>query len=86
MALLKWTSTAANRAQDMTEDTARQMRTRSRYLAHMAAAQGYRAAAKADDLRSQSSKYVRQHPAVTMGVVAGVIGLLSFLLYRRSRY
>lgn len=86
MALLKWTSAAADRAQDMAGDSRRQLRSRSRYLAHMAAAQGYRAAAKADDMRVQTRGYIRQHPVAVLGIAAGVISLLSFLLYRRNRF
>lgn len=84
MALLKWTS-AAGRAQDMVDDSRRQLRSRSRYLAHMAAAQGYRAAAKADDMRVQTRGYVRQHPMAVLGIAAGVVALLSLLMYGRIR-
>lgn len=84
MALLKWTSATADRAQEMTSDTARQLRSHSRYLAHMAAAQGYRAAAKADHMQMQTRRYVRRHPMAMVGIAAGVISLLSMLLYWRN--
>lgn len=86
MALLKWTSAATDRAQDVVSDTTRQLQARSRYYAHMAAAQGHRAAAKADNMRFQTSNYVRRHPMATLGIAAGVFSLLSFLLYRRNKF
>lgn len=84
MARHKWTSVATDRAQHMTEDSVRQLQARSRYLAHMAAAQGYRAAAKADEVRVQTGRYARRHPMAMLGIAAGAISLLSMLLYWRN--
>jgi ElaB/YqjD/DUF883 family membrane-anchored ribosome-binding protein len=86
MAMFKRNATTASRARDMTRVAATQASARSKYLAHLAAAQGYRAAASTGGAVSQARDYVRRHPMASVGVIAGVTGLLGLGMYRRNKH
>ena len=85
MALLKRTTGVTSQAREFTSDTAKQLQARSKYLAHLAAAQGYRAAASAQGLQSKASDYVRRHPLRFLGLIASVAGVLGLGIYRRNK-
>ncbi|HEX5512934.1 MAG TPA: DUF883 C-terminal domain-containing protein [Gammaproteobacteria bacterium] len=85
MALLKRTTDVASHAREFTSDTAKQLQTRSKYLAHLAAAQGYRAAASAQDWSTKTRDYARRHPLKLIGFAATIAGLLGLGIYRRNR-
>jgi ElaB/YqjD/DUF883 family membrane-anchored ribosome-binding protein len=86
MALFKRNISTASRAREMTRETARQVNARSKYLAHLAAAQGYRAAANTGSVMSQTRNYIRRYPKASLGVIAGIAGLLGIGMYRRNKY
>lgn len=85
MPLLKRTTGIANQAREFTSDASKQLQARSKYLAHIAAAQGYRAAASAQGLKSQARRYARRHPIRLIGLIASIAGLLGLSLYRRNK-
>jgi ElaB/YqjD/DUF883 family membrane-anchored ribosome-binding protein len=87
MALLKLKRDAAtsSRAKEVTQETARQLRARSKYFAHLAAAQGYRAAANSQGMMTQSGGYLRRKPLASAGIVAAIAGLIGLGMYRRKK-
>lgn len=85
MALFKRDISTAARAKNITRKAAQQVNARSKYLAHMAAAQSYRAAANGGDAMSRARSYIRRNPLAAAGIAAGIAGLLGFGLYRRNK-
>lgn len=85
MPLRKHKPRLVTQARDYTVGTAKQLQARSRYLGHLAAAQGYRAVASAEDLKTQTDGMLRRYPLRVVAMVAALAGVLGFSIFRRQR-
>ncbi|NLO80993.1 MAG: DUF883 domain-containing protein [Xanthomonadaceae bacterium] len=85
MPLRKQTAQAAERARHFATGSARQLQARAKYLAHLAAAQGYRAAASAEEATTRATALARRHPLSLLALAAGCAALLGFGLLSRRR-
>lgn len=85
LALRKRSTQAAAQAREFTTGRAKQLQAQSKYLAHLAAAQGYKAAASAQDMKSHATRLTRRYPLRVVAMIAGLVGLIGFSLVRRNR-
>lgn len=83
--LRKRSTQAVAQARDFTTGTAKQLQARSKYLAHLAAAEGYRVAASAEELKTRASGLSRRYPMRLLAMIAGFVGLFGLTLWRRNR-